>query len=427
MIDQMLPLVTTIPFAAFAFLALSLMFGWKPPEKLVNCLVAGTMLTHFLLLSVIMTKVLFHWTESDFRYQGHGLTLELFLDHISAPLLWSSSFICAVVGFFSARYLHRDPGFYRFFTLFLLFVSSVSLALTAVRLELLVVGWELVGITSVLLIGFFQFRPAPPQASLYAWTTYRLCDAALLGGVLLLGGWCFQHGVHVELTNLSDLAKDTSGVALIGSLLVIGCLGKSAQLPFSSWLPRAMEGPTPSSAVFYGAVSAHMGVFLLLRLSPVWRLVPALPPLVVTLGLSTALYAAFCGRTRSDAKSQLAFAAMAQLGLIFSEIGLGFEGLAILHMVGHSMVRTLQFLKAPSLLHEFHQMGASGKRFFRNSLFTLEQVIPQNIQTWLYRHALREVHLPSLIEKAIIQPFWSLFALLDRWEMKWSNWLEGKA
>ena len=133
-------------------------------------------------------------------------------------------------------------------------------------------------------------------------------------------------------------------------MLLVAAAGKSALVPFSGWLPRAMEGPTPSSAVFYGALSVHLGAFLLLRVSPILDLSPWLCAAVVVAGLATAVFAAVAGRVQTDIKSALSFASLTQVGIIVAEIGLGLRYLALVHILGHGCLRTLQFLRAPTLL-----------------------------------------------------------------------------
>ena len=147
----------------------------------------------------------------------------------------------------------------------------------------------------------------------------------------------------------------TSQQALfVGILLLIAAAGKSALIPFSGWLPRAMEGPTPSSAVFYGALSVHLGTFLLLRVGPVLDASPVLSAAVVILGFSSAVYGVLVGRVQSDVKTALAFASLTQVGIITAEIGLGFRYIPLIHIIGHACLRTLQLVRAPTLLHDYH-------------------------------------------------------------------------
>lgn len=430
--QSLLPCLLGLSSLGFLSLMLPLVMGMRAKERSVNGLVAVVMTLHLALslgigLSLAVDRKPLSWDLGAWFQGGiHPFLLEFYVDRMSAALLASASFIACIVGVFSARYLHRDPGFHRFSALFLLFIGAITLVLSAANFDVLLIGWELLGLSSVLLIGFFQFRAAPPAGSLYALVTYRICDASLTAAMLLFVRWAHVTHIPVGFPSLSYLPPAAvSEIPFVGLLLILGCMGKSAQLPFSSWLPRAMEGPTPSSAVFYGAVTAHMGAYLLLRVAPLWRLFGPLHWMVVAVGVCTALYAAFCGRTRADAKTQLAFAAMAQLGLIFVEIGLGWDTLALCHMIGHSFLRTLQFLKAPSLLHEFQKMGMTGKRFFRNSLFLVEKIMPASVQEWLYRHAFHEAHLPALVSRCVVAPYYKTFRTLDRLEKTWASLFEG--
>ncbi len=164
---------------------------------------------------------------------------------------------------------------------------------------------------------------------------------------------------HVELSSNQAL--------FVGTLLLIAAAGKSALVPFSGWLPRAMEGPTPSSAVFYGALSVHLGAFLLLRVSPVLEASSILSGMVVALGLITALYAAATASVQTDVKSALAMASLTQVGIIVAEIGLGLHYFALIHIIGHACMRSLQLLRAPTLLRDYRTLenaigGVSTKR-----------------------------------------------------------------
>ena len=137
---------------------------------------------------------------------------------------------------------------------------------------------------------------------------------------------------------------------LVGLLLLVAAAGKSALVPFCGWLPRAMEGPTPSSAIFYGALSVHLGAFLLLRVSPILELSLPLSIAVGVLGLTSAIFGALFARVQTDIKSALAFASLTQVGIIVAEIGCGLRYIALIHIIGHACLRTLQLLRAPTLL-----------------------------------------------------------------------------
>jgi NAD(P)H-quinone oxidoreductase subunit 5 len=209
-----------------------------------------------------------------------------------------------------------------------------------------------------------------------------------------------------------------------GLLLVIAAAGKSALVPFSGWLPRAMEGPTPSSAIFYGALSVHLGAFLLLRVSPILETSLWLSGLVVALGLATALYAYLAGSVQTDIKSALAFASLVQVGLVVAEIGLGLRYLPLIHLIGNACLRTLQFIRAPTLLHDYHLLeNAIGEYLPRSGgPFTRAS---RRLRARLYRFALERGYLDSLLNKCFVAPLTRLFRWCDALERRWTDFLAG--
>ena len=278
----------------------------------------------------------------------------LLMDGISVTIMMFCALLTAFIARFSRTYLHKEPGFIRFFTLLCVFATGTQLVALAGALELFFAGWELIGVSSALFIGFFHERDEPVRSSVRAFTTYRLSDAGLLIATVstfeLLGSARFS-----TLTDAAQLpAAQSTALAL---LFILSAMGKSAQLPFSGWLPRAMEGPTPSSALFYGAVSIHAGLFLLLRVWPVLEVSPFARGVGILVGLSTALYAASVVRVHTDAKGALAHATLAQVGLIMAEICLGWTTLALVHLVCHALLRLGQYLKAPNTIHDTHRFG----------------------------------------------------------------------
>ena len=203
----------------------------------------------------------------------YHLKFEFVLDVLSLSYVILTLVLCATIGAFSTRYLHRERGYQRFFVLFGVFLLGMVTASLSDTVETLFAGWELVGLSSVLLIAFFQERPSPPRNGLRVWCVYRFCDVALLLAAILMhelnGAGDFDHLVGEAAWPAHDPLLVGPHFTVLGVLFVIAAAGKSALVPFSGWLPRAMEGPTPSSAVFYGALSVHLGAFLLLRVSPV--------------------------------------------------------------------------------------------------------------------------------------------------------------
>lgn len=210
---------------------------------------------------------------------------------------------------------------------------------------------------------------------------------------------------------------------MVGLLILWASMGKAAQVPFSGWLPRAMEGPTPSSAVFYGALSIHLGPYLLLRAESILQSSWLAASAVIAVGSLTALHATFVGRTQSDIKSALSYASMTQVGLIYVEIGLGFRYLAVAHIVGHAAIRTLQILRSPSLLHDHHHLEqAMGKQLPRTGGH-LERLVPDSLQPWLYRVALERGGFDALLKDRIVAPLLRFICRIDRLDQAWVDYL----
>jgi NAD(P)H-quinone oxidoreductase subunit 5 len=406
------------PGAAFTVLAMLWLLGWTPHEHVVARITGATFSAACLAFAVVVWQLVFGGARLVVATFGNWFTvgnyhfpLVLMVDRLSLPFLGMTVVLSGLIGQFSATYLHRERGFLRFFLLLHLFACGSLLAFSAGSFDLLVGGWEIVGITSVLLIAFFQQRPAPVENALRVFAVYRACDVGLLVGVFAMHHWAgsayFAHG-------LPDLSG--SQAAIVGLLLLLAAAGKAAQVPFSGWLPRAMEGPTPSSAIFYGAISIHAGAYLLLRIQPLLARSTLASALVILIGLATAVHGTITGRASADAKTSLAYASLTQVGLVFVEIGLGWKFIAIVHILGHATVRTLQFLRAPSMLHDYHQMhSAIGGEFSPTGKF-LEDVFPERVQLWLYRWALDRGHLDTILERLVVQPLMRLsgfFAKLD--------------
>ena len=209
---------------------------------------------------------------------------------------------------------------------------------------------------------------------------------------------------------------------IVGSLLLIAATGKSALIPMSGWLPRAMEGPTPSSAIFYGALSVHLGAYLLLRISPILELSLVLSIVVVILGLSTAAFAALASRVQTDIKSSLSFVSLTQVGLIVAEIGCGWRYLALTHLLGHACLRTLQLVRAPSLLLDYQQIkDAVGERSALPQKATSRR--PHHLR-W-YRIGFERGYLDHALDRYVVNPFLSTLQACDHWERRWTSWLAG--
>jgi NAD(P)H-quinone oxidoreductase subunit 5 len=359
-------------------------------------------------------------------------------DRLSVPLVILTFLLCGTLGSFATRYMHREPGYNRFFTLLAVFILGMVLTCLAGTVETLFLGWELVGLSSALLVAFFHERPAPVRNGLHVWVVYRVSDAALLLAAVVMhhmfgeGDWERLLGHDPAHPWPDGTSPATAAQALVvGSLFLVAAAGKSGLVPFSGWLPRAMEGPTPSSAVFYGALSVHLGAFLLLRMSALLAASSVLAGLVVALGLATAIYAYLTGSVQTDIKSALSFASLAQVGLIVAEIGLGawvpfLWYVALAHLLGHACLRTHQFVRAPTLLQDYrHLEDALGARLQRPRVRWV-QLAPDWLRAWLYRFALERGYLDAFLTAFVVTPFLRLFRFFDRIERRWTDFLGGR-
>jgi NAD(P)H-quinone oxidoreductase subunit 5 len=322
--------------------------------------------------------------------------------------------------------MHREAGYFRYFAQFNLFALGILLVSLAGSTTVLFAGWEFLGLSSALLVAFFHERPAPVRNALRVFTVYRVGDAAMLAAATLAQLELKSGELDRLFAGTAESGLNGATATVIALLLLIAAAAKCAQLPFSGWLPRAMEGPTPSSAIFYGALSIHAGAFVLLRAGPLLEAAPLARIALGVMGASTALFATTVGRVQTDIKSKLAFASLTQVSIILVEISLGWYDVALAHMVGHALYRLLQFLRSPSVLHEFHEMThAVGSHAARGG-GPLERVLPPNVQPALYRFALERGSLDGLLDRFVVRPFVGVAAALDRLERRWCSLCEGR-
>ncbi len=417
--QSLLVFVVAAPGAVFALLALCWLAGWTPGERLVSRITGAVFAASVPALTAIVWKLAASGQTAVtvafgnwFTVADYHFPLVLMADRLSLTFLAMTVLLSGLIGRFSTTYLHRERGFLRFFLLLHLFAFGSLLAFSAASFDLLAAGWEVVGITSVLLIAFFQQRSAPVENALRVFGIYRACDIGLLVALFALHHWTGTASFDRTLPALRGAQP-----AILSILLLIAAAGKAAQVPFSGWLPRAMEGPTPSSAIFYGAISIHAGAYLLLRAQPILAQSPTVCVLVAAVGLATAIHGTMAGRASSDAKTSLAYASLTQVGVVFVEIAFGWTALAIAHILGHAMVRTLQFLRAPSMLHDYHKMESAVGGELAPTGKHLEAMLPGRLQLWLYRWALDRGHLDTILDRWAIHPLVVVsrfFSRLDR-------------
>ncbi|HSX28436.1 MAG TPA: proton-conducting transporter membrane subunit [Candidatus Saccharimonadales bacterium] len=290
----------------------------------------------------------FRSVSTLYTSQQYTLSLEFYFDRLAAVFLGMATLMTTLVFIFSKYYMHREQGFKRFYSTIFLFFIGLSLAILAGNFEVLFVGWELIGVSSILLIAFYRDRFLPARNALKVFSVYRIGDAFLLAAI-----W-YAHHLFEKNINFSDfsqlIAQHGNHLAVLGLLLFIAALIKSAQFPFSYWLPRAMEGPTTSSAIFYGALSVHMGLYLLLRTYPFWEGSMSLRIAIGALGLITAVVASSITRVQSSIKTQIAYASITQIGIMFIELAAGLQWLVLIHFVSNASLRTYQLLISPSVV-----------------------------------------------------------------------------
>jgi NADH-quinone oxidoreductase subunit L len=340
-----------------------------------------------------------------YKTEGYEYFLDFNFDRITATYLFVGSLLTFLVTIYSRYYLHREKGYKRFFNTILFFFLGYNTVIFAGNLETLFIGWEILGISSFLLIAFYRDRYLPVKNALKVFSIYRLGDVGLI-----LAMWLSHHLWHENITFLKLQNYDMVHTHLqthslvgitISLLILISAAAKSAQLPFSSWLPRAMEGPTPSSAIFYGSLSVHLGAFLLMRTFPLWEHQLSVRIVIALLGLTTSVIATFIARVQSSVKSQIAYSSISQIGLIFIEIAAGLEWLALIHFAGNAFLRTYQLLVSPSVVtylirEQFYNFVP------RESTF--EDSFPKKLEYSLYILSLKEWNLDSLLYRYLWHP-----------------------
>ncbi len=322
--------------------------------------------------------------------------IQFYYDHITAVYSIVGAVLFFLVSTFSRYYMHRDEGYKRFFNTILFFALGYNLIIFSGNFETMFIGWELIGISSFLLIAFYRTRYLPVKNAFKTLSYYRISDVALI-----LAMWMMHHLTQQNITfSQLEEAKNTAVQSGSGNMavfivimIVLAAMIKSAQFPFTTWLPRAMEGPTSSSAIFYGSLSVHIGVFLLLRTWPFWENILWIKIVIIVIGALTGIIATLIARVQPTVKTQIAYSSAAQIGIIFIEVALGFHILALVHFAGNAFLRTYQLLVSPSVLnylvhHQyFHYHPPQDKPVskLRTALYVLG-IKEFNLDSWMYKY-----------------------------------------
>ena len=354
-------LVPVLPFAGFLVLAV---FGPRLPRLWVGVTGVGSVgLAAFFAMLVAadfiisppagesFTQVLWLWMAVD----GFTPAISLYLDALSVVMILVVTFVGFLIHLYSTWYMADEEGYSRFFAYMNLFVGFMLALVLADNLLLLFLGWEGVGLSSFLLIGFWYRDSANGRAARKAFIVTRVGDTAFLVGLFLLFTNLGTLTIQELMARATQQWAVGSGIAVAAAwLLLIGALGKSAQLPLQTWLPDAMAGPTPVSALIHAATMVTAGVYLIARTNVLFSLAPGVQLAVAIIGAVTLLYAGISAATQWDIKRALAYSTISQIGYMFLALGVGAWSAAIFHFMTHAFFKALLFLAAGTVILALH-------------------------------------------------------------------------
>lgn len=373
----------------FRMISVSLLYLWQPQEKYEPWVRALTNVGSFVDMGIALFLLYFGFTANIPKTVSFGDILGInseiifYTDTLSLGALASCVFIMGLIGRFSVLYLHKDKNYLKFFFLYYVFQFAIYLLILSDNFAPYFIGWELLGLSSVMLISFYEKRIAVVKNSLRVLLFYKISDVFLFVSFAL--AYSFTH--HELFSEFFALPLDKASLYVL--FFSLACMIKIGAFPIV-WLPRAMEGPTPSSAVFYGSLATHIPLLMFIRLwshTPVqvWVFYTFLSFLVLMTCVTTLL-----SRVQSDAKNSMAYATVKNLCLIALEVILGFTSLAYAHLLVHSLYRLALLLKTPSIIKDYqmmenlrgHKAGEFGKIYNR--------LLPLSFRKYSYRFVLKE-------------------------------------
>ncbi len=336
-----------------AFTALAL-FGkylpWKGPYIAIGAIGFGFVLFWFL-LNDLLNGAGREFSATWFEAGGGVFDLGMTIDPVAIVMMGVITFVSLLVQIYSLGYMRGESRLAWYFAVHSLFVASMLGLVLSNNLLVLYVGWELVGICSYLLIGFWYERRSAAEAAKKAFITTRIGDVGLLVGILLLYNklGTFHIPTILEAVEAGELS---SGIMTLSAILIfLGAMGKSAQFPLHVWLPDAMEGPTPVSALIHAATMVVAGVYLVARMLPLFEAAPGAGELVIAIGLITAVMGATMALSSTDLKRILAYSTVSQIGFMMLALGHGALAAAMFHLATHALFKALLFLGAGNVLH----------------------------------------------------------------------------
>lgn len=283
------------------------------------------------------------------RQGGASIGMGFAVDGLAAVMLLVVGVVAGMVMLFSVGYMAEERDYNRYFTLLSLFTGSMTALVVVDNLVGVFIAWELVGVCSYLLIGFWYHKPSAAAAAIKAFLVTRVGDVGFLLGLAVLWQASGHLGLRDVFSALPSMPEGT--IALAAGLLFMGAAGKSAQFPLHIWLPDAMEGPTPVSALIHAATMVAAGVFLVARVWPLFEAAPVVLTIILVLATVTALGAALSAIGQTDIKKVLAYSTISQLGFMFAALGVGAWPVAMFHLVTHAAFKALLFLASGSVIH----------------------------------------------------------------------------
>ena len=373
-------LIPLFPLAGFLFAGL---FYRRMPEKITGWLASGMVMISFAISTVILFSlanggspaklVLADW----FRAGNVDVRLELYIDQLSSLMLMIITGVGAIIHVYSIGYMHGDEGYNRFFSYMNLFIFFMTVLVLGGNYLIMFIGWEGVGLCSYLLIGFWNKNTVYNNAARKAFIMNRIGDLGFLLGMFLIlitfGSLSFQ----AVFSRSMLLPGESSVITVITLLLLIGATGKSAQIPLLTWLPDAMAGPTPVSALIHAATMVTAGVYMIARSGILFALSPFTMTVVEVTGTATALLAGIIALFQNDIKKILAYSTISQLGLMFMGLGAGAFAASMFHLMTHAFFKALLFLSAGSIIH------ALGKEQDLRNMGGLKNKIPWTMLVFL--------------------------------------------
>jgi NADH-quinone oxidoreductase subunit L len=364
MIDLFLPLIAILPLAGFAVTAVV----GRRLGKQAHLIPVVVVVVAWAMSMVVAFLALTHGAPFDNEAEGFGHTVHIYtwipagdfvvdasfyVDALTACLLIVVTTIGMLVHIYSIGYMSHDPGYWRFFAYLNLFMFSMLLLVLADNFLVVFVAWELVGLSSYLLIGFWRQKRSAALAAKKAFIVNRVGDVGFALGIMLIFVSLDTLNIREVIERIGEL--DHGLILAISLLIFAGAMGKSAQFPLHVWLPDAMEGPTPVSALIHAATMVNAGVYLVARTSPIFAHAQEALVIVAGIGIFTAILAASIAMTQTDIKRVLAYSTLSQLGYMFAALGVGAFTAAIFHLMTHGFFKGLLFLGSGSVIHSVHE------------------------------------------------------------------------